>query len=72
MPIPRDSATQSSLIRPPASRVSGRVSRSEATQEFQVKVLAYLRTNVCTLENWEQGRARPNAQAVILIHGHLA
>ncbi len=27
----------------------------------------YLRTNVCTLENWEQGRARPNAQAAILI-----
>ena len=29
---------------------------------------AYLRTNVRTLENWEQGRARPNAQAVLLIH----
>jgi putative transcriptional regulator len=28
---------------------------------------AYLRTNVRTLENWEQGRARPNAQAVLLI-----
>jgi len=28
----------------------------------------YLRTNVRTLENWEQGRARPNAQAVLLIH----
>ena len=26
---------------------------------------AYLRTNVRTLENWEQGRARPNAQAVL-------
>jgi putative transcriptional regulator len=26
-----------------------------------------LRTNVRTLENWEQGRARPNAQAVLLI-----
>jgi len=38
--IPRHSATHSSLIRPPAPRVSGRVSRSEATQEFQVKVLA--------------------------------
>src|SRR5436190_24396310 len=23
----------------------------------------YLRTNVRTLENWEQGRAKPNAQA---------
>jgi putative transcriptional regulator len=28
---------------------------------------AYLRTNVRTLENWEQGRARPNAQASLLI-----
>lgn len=28
---------------------------------------AYLRTNARTLENWEQGRARPNAQAAILI-----
>lgn len=27
----------------------------------------YLRTNERTLENWEQGRARPNAQAVLLI-----
>ncbi len=28
---------------------------------------AYLRTNPRTLENWEQGRARPNAQAALLI-----
>lgn len=27
----------------------------------------YLRTNPRTLENWEQGRARPNAQAACLI-----
>jgi putative transcriptional regulator len=27
----------------------------------------YLRTNSRTLENWEQGRARPNAQAALLI-----
>ena len=27
----------------------------------------YLRTNERTLENWEQGRARPNAQATTLI-----
>ncbi|MBJ7262571.1 MAG: addiction module antitoxin [Burkholderiaceae bacterium] len=41
----------------------------------------YLRTNPRTLENWEQGRARPNAQAIALIRlvqkypetvGHLA
>lgn len=29
---------------------------------------ACLRTNVRTVENWEQGRARPNAQAALLIH----
>ena len=29
---------------------------------------AYLRTNVRTLENWEQGRAQPNAQAALLIN----
>ncbi len=28
----------------------------------------YLRTKDRTLENWEQGRARPNAQATLLIH----
>ena len=28
----------------------------------------YLRTNARTLENWEQDRAKPNAQAVLLIH----
>jgi len=27
----------------------------------------YLRINVRTLENWEQGRAKPNAQAALLI-----
>lgn len=27
----------------------------------------YLRINTRTLENWEQGRARPNAQAAVLI-----
>jgi len=28
----------------------------------------YLRMNVRTLENWEQDRAKPNAQAALLIH----
>ncbi|WP_374357968.1 helix-turn-helix domain-containing protein [Pseudoduganella danionis] len=27
----------------------------------------YLRTNPRTLENWEQGRARPNSQAALLL-----
>jgi putative transcriptional regulator len=29
---------------------------------------SYLRTNPRILENWEQGRAKPNAQAALLIH----
>ncbi|MGH6611545.1 MAG: helix-turn-helix domain-containing protein [Burkholderiaceae bacterium] len=28
----------------------------------------YLRTSIRTLENWEQGRAKPNAQAALLIN----
>lgn len=37
-------------------------------QLFDYSVFArYLRTNPRTLENWEQGRARPNAQATLLI-----
>jgi putative transcriptional regulator len=27
----------------------------------------YLRINERTLENWEQGRAKPNAQAAVLL-----
>jgi putative transcriptional regulator len=42
-------------------RVRGRLRLSRAL--FAV----YLRTNVRTLENWEQGRAKPNAQAALLI-----
>ncbi len=34
----------------------------------QALFAAYLRTNVRTLENWEQGRAKPNAQAALLIN----
>jgi putative transcriptional regulator len=42
-------------------RLRGRLRLSRAL--FAV----YLRTNVRTLENWEQGRAKPNAQAALLI-----
>ena len=34
---------------------------------FRSLFARYLRTNVRTLENWEQGRAKPNAQAALLI-----
>lgn len=33
----------------------------------QAVFASYLRINKRTLENWEQGRARPNAQAALLI-----
>jgi putative transcriptional regulator len=29
---------------------------------------SYLRTNTRTIENWEQGRAKPNAQAALLMN----
>lgn len=54
---PAPTVTPQELIR---LRKSLRISRS--------LFAAYLRTNVRTLENWEQGRARPNAQAALLIH----
>jgi putative transcriptional regulator len=34
----------------------------------RVLFAVYLRINVRTLENWEQGRAKPNAQAALLIN----
>ena len=39
----------------------------EALKISRALFAIYLRTNVRTLENWEQGRARPNAQAAALI-----
>ena len=40
----------------------------ESLQISRPLFAAYLRTNVRTLENWEQGRAKPNAQAALLIN----
>lgn len=54
---PAPSVTPEELIR---VRKSLKISRAV----FAV----YLRTNVRTLENWEQGRAKPNAQAALLIN----
>jgi putative transcriptional regulator len=53
-PAPRISARQLSKLREQLN-LSGRLFAS------------YLRTNVRTLENWEQGRAKPNSQAALLI-----
>jgi putative transcriptional regulator len=40
----------------------------EALKISRALFAVYLRTNVRTLENWEQGRAKPNAQAALLIN----
>jgi len=53
----------------PAPRVSAvDVTRLREKMNLSRAVFArYLRTNVRTVENWEQGRAKPNAQAAVLI-----
>ena len=54
----------------PAPEVSPRdlVRVRESLNLSQALFAVYLRTNVRTLENWEQGRAKPNAQAALLIN----
>jgi putative transcriptional regulator len=55
-PVPPPSVTADELL---SLRQRLRLSRSVFAR--------YLRTNPRTLENWEQGRAKPNAQAALLI-----
>jgi len=56
-----------SSSRNPKSRL-GISSEFGSTSSSRGRLFAvYLRTNVRTLENWEQGRAKPNAQAALLI-----
>ncbi len=43
------------------------VSTRESLHVSRPVFARYLRTNPRTLENWEQGRAKPNAQAALLI-----
>lgn len=54
---------------PPAPEVSAEelVSLRERLHLSRPVFAGYLRTNPRTLENWEQGRAKPNAQAALLI-----
>jgi len=54
----------------PAPEVSPRelVRVREGLNLSRALFAVYLRTNVRTLENWEQGRAKPNAQAALLIN----
>jgi putative transcriptional regulator len=53
----------------PAPKISAReLARIRRQMNLSRGLFArYLRTNIRTLENWEQGRARPNAQATLLI-----
>ncbi len=53
----------------PAPRTTPReLSKVRETMKLSRALSAsYLRTNARTLENWEQGRAKPNAQAALLI-----
>ena len=54
----------------PAPKVSARdlVRLRQQLKLSRALFATYLRTNVRTLENWEQGRAKPNAQAALLIN----
>ena len=51
----------------PVIKASELVQRRERLHLSRAVFARYLRTNPRTLENWEQGRARPNAQAALLI-----
>jgi len=51
----------------PVVRARELVELRERLQISRAVFARYLRTNARTLENWEQGRARPNAQAAVLI-----
>lgn len=53
----------------PAPKVKARelIALRERLNMSRAVFARYLRTNPRTLENWEQGRARPNAQAAVLI-----
>ena len=54
----------------PAPRVTPKelIRVRESLKLSRALFAVYLRTNVRTLENWEQGRAKPNAQAALLIN----
>jgi putative transcriptional regulator len=63
----RCARTPSSTSRHPKSRRAICVDAGEA-QSPRALFVVHLRTNVRTLENWERGRAKPNAQAALLIN----
>ena len=61
--------THSMEFKPPPTMTPQEVIRVRKNLKLSRALFAiYLRTNVRTLENWEQGRAKPNAQAALLIN----
>lgn len=54
-------------IAPPELAVGEIVQLREKLNVSQAAFAQYLRINKRTLENWEQGRVKPNTQAVMLI-----
>jgi putative transcriptional regulator len=55
-------------IKPPPRITARELTKLRKDMKLSRGLLAgYLRTNSRTLENWEQGRAKPNAQAALLI-----
>jgi putative transcriptional regulator len=55
-------------IKPPPKITARELAKLRKDMELSRGLFAgYLRTNTRTLENWEQGRAKPNAQAALLI-----
>jgi len=61
--------THSMEFKPPPSLTPKELIRVRKNLKLSRALFAvYLRTNVRTLENWEQGRAKPNAQAALLIN----
>jgi putative transcriptional regulator len=61
--------THSMEFKPPPTVTPKEVIRVRKNLKLSRALFAiYLRTNVRTLENWEQGRAKPNAQAALLIN----
>ncbi len=60
--------THTTRIKPAPTITARELAKLRKDMNISRGLLAgYLRTNVRTLENWEQGRAKPNAQAALLI-----
>ena len=55
------------LLPAPAVTAADIIALRESLHLSRRLLARYLRTNPRTLENWEQGRAQPNAQAALLI-----